>query len=248
MTLEGSMNKSIRTPWSDDFPDTVIDRKLGEATGHTMYEAAKSGDAVAALELVEDLISDEAVYALIQVIAGRDVALIPVLAEEAVGRNKIPLATALKLSSILKCNCKLNVLQLTKVSRTGGDGWHRIASQPQFGILSGEGIKSTGCYLLIDDTQTQGGTFAALRGYIEKNGGTVIGCYALTGKQYSVQLRLSEEILLELRSKYAELEPWFVQTFGYDFASLTQWEAKFILNSRKSTHEVRAAIFTARNE
>ena len=87
-----------------------------------------------------------------------------------------------------------------------------------------------------------------MRGYVEKNGGTVIGCYALTGKQYSVQLRLSEEILLELRSKYAELEPWFVQTFGYDFASLTQWEAKFILNSRKSAHEVRAAILTARNE
>ncbi len=62
---------------------------------------------------------------------------------------------------------------------------------------------------MIDDTQTQGGTFASLRGYIHANGGTVVGAYALTGKQYSVQLRLSKETFTLLKNGYSEIENWW---------------------------------------
>ena len=189
------------------------------------------------------MITDEAV-AKLRALCNLKTNIVPVLAEEAVGRNKIPAAVAVVLAHKLNANWVSDVVQTIKVSRTGGDGWYRLANQPLFDGT----VQPHTHYLLVDDTQTQGGTFAPLRGYIETNGGTVIGCYALTGKQYSVQLRLSQETLLELRSKYAELEPWFVQTFGYDFASLTQWEAKFILNSRKDVDEIRNRIVAARND
>lgn len=86
------------------------------------------------------------------------------------------------------------------------------------------------------------GTLAGLKGYIENNKGKVLGSYALTGKQYSVQLRLSKETLTELRGKYGELEKWWTKEFGYDFSKLTEWEAKFIINSRKTPDEVRNTI------
>ncbi|WP_256462116.1 hypothetical protein [Moraxella nasovis] len=39
-------------------------------------------------------------------------------------------------------------------------------------------------FIIIDDTQTQGGTFAAFKGYIEQGQSVVIVSYALTAKQY----------------------------------------------------------------
>lgn len=33
--------QQMRSEWSDDFPDTIIDRKLGDATSHPLYENAK---------------------------------------------------------------------------------------------------------------------------------------------------------------------------------------------------------------
>ncbi|MCT8846047.1 hypothetical protein GIJ74_10170 [Glaesserella parasuis] len=64
----------------------------------------------------------------------------------------------------------------------------------------------------------------------------------MTGKQYSVQLRLSKETLNQLREKYGSIEHWWTEEFGYDFSKLTEWEARFILNSRKTADEVRNTI------
>ena len=38
------------------FPKTVIDRGLGDATSHYMYEAAKAGDVESAYILAKDLV------------------------------------------------------------------------------------------------------------------------------------------------------------------------------------------------
>ena len=46
------------------FPKTVIDRGLGDATSHYMYEAAKAGDVESAYILAKDLVSDEAIAEL----------------------------------------------------------------------------------------------------------------------------------------------------------------------------------------
>ena len=58
----------MRSKWADDFPDTIIDRKLGEATSHPLYEQAKAGNVEAAYQLAKDLVTDDAVEKLRQII------------------------------------------------------------------------------------------------------------------------------------------------------------------------------------
>lgn len=230
-----------RTDWGD-LPNTIIDRKLGDATGHPLYEQAKAGDVASAYELAKDLVSDDAVGKLKALIGDKAVVFAPVHAEESTGRNMIPVAVATVLAKRLGGQVDLNVVQAVKVSRTGGNGWHRLANPPFF-----DGSIAKGNYvIMIDDTQTQGGTLAAFKGHIEQSGATVIGAYALTGKQYSAQLRLNNETLATLREHYGKIEPFWQQTFGYDFSKLTEWEAKFIINSGKSINEVRDRILASK--
>ena len=232
---------AVRTSWQDDFPNTIIDRRLGDATSHSDYLLAKSGDVESAFRLAKDLITDDAIAKLANLIGDKEVVFAPVHAEESSGRNMIPLATAHILSRRLNCLIDTTVVQATKVSRTSGNGWHRLAYPPKFdGKITGKYV------IMVDDTQTQGGTFAAFKGHIEQSGATVIGAYALTGKQYSSQLRLSAETLSELRKSYGAIEKFWYELFGYDFSKLTEWEARFIINSRKRADEVRDTILATK--
>ncbi|WP_275903691.1 phosphoribosyltransferase [Acinetobacter beijerinckii] len=231
-----------RTDWGD-FPNTVIDRSLGDATSHPLYESAKSGNIEDAYQLAKDLVSDDAINRLLGIIGERNITIVPVHAEESVGRNMIPLATAIVIAKKLGVKVDNNIVQAIKVSRTGGDGWHRLSNPPCFDGM----LNDNNHVIMIDDTQTQGGTFAALKGHVEALGSNrVIGAYALTGKQYSSQLKLNETTLSELRVKYGDLENWWKSTFGYDFKKLTEWEAKYILNSGKTVDEVRNRIIASK--
>lgn len=53
-------------------------------------------------------------------------------------------------------------------------------------------------YLMVDDFIGQAGTLANLRGWVEKQGGGVIGAVGLTGKPYSAMLNPAREQLHEL--------------------------------------------------
>lgn len=230
----------MRTPWGN-FPDTIIDRKLGDATSHPLYENAKSGDIPSAFKLAKDLISNDAVQRLKVLIGDKEVVFAPIHAEEMSGRNMIPMATAMVLARKLNQLVDINIVQATKVSRTSGDGWHRLANLPDF-----DGAIDAQYVIMVDDTQTQGGTFAAFKGYIESFNSLVIGSYALTGKQYSAQLRLDKEMLAILREKYGTIEHWWQETFGYDFSKLTESEARFIIKSGKTPNEVRDRILASK--
>jgi hypothetical protein len=95
--------KLYRTDWKK-FLKTVIDRGLGDATSHHMYEAAKVGDVESAYILAKDLVSDEAIAELEKIIDGQYTIIVPVHAEEAVGRNMIPLATSAVIAKKLFSN------------------------------------------------------------------------------------------------------------------------------------------------
>ncbi|MDF1693986.1 MAG: hypothetical protein P1U47_16550 [Zhongshania sp.] len=233
----------IRSSWAEDFPDVVVDCDLAAATGHSQYVAAKGGSMQAALEIADAIISDEAVGALKGLLNGRPAVLVPVYGIEASGANKLPLAAAVVLAARLGIQWEETIIQVTKVGRTGQDGWYRLANAPAF-----EGSLPDGTLtVLVDDTLTQGGTFASLKGHVEEFG-RVIGIYALTGKQYSRQLRLSEETLIKLRDKYGEIEEWWESQFEYDFAKLTEWEARYILHSKRTADEVRDRVIKARQK
>lgn len=218
-----------RPPWPEDFPDVVLHTRLGDATGHPDYKAAKNGDELAARRLVADVLSKDAIDKIRRIIGKREVLLTAVHAEEASGRNKIPQAMADMLGHILHQHVDDNIVQAVRVGRSGMDGFARLANQPSF---AGE-VRRDAHYFILDDTLTQGGTLAGLRGYIEAQGGQVIGASALTGKMYSAKMALSASTLSRLRVHFggSNLEAWWKQQFGYGFDGLTESEAQYLLRA-----------------
>ncbi|MDU3160040.1 MAG: hypothetical protein E7B34_31140, partial [Hafnia alvei] len=228
-----------------DFPDTVLHGRLGDASAHKDYVAAKGGDDAAARRLVADVMTRESVNELRQLLAGRKAILAAVHAEEAVSRNAIPQAMADVLSKALDLDVATGIVQAAKVGRTAQDGFGRLTNQPAF-----EGpVRTDLPYILLDDTLTQGGTLANLKGYIEDHGGKVIGASALTGKNYSAKIALAADTLRKLRDHFegTDLENWWNEQHGYGFDRLTESEANYLLRAADAD-KIRDRVLAARSD
>lgn len=241
VSTEGLPLFSRKRGWQG-FPDSVVDTNLGAQSKDPSYEAAKAGDMKAALELVSRVMSSDAEDKVRSMIGDSKPIVVSVHAEEAAGRNKIPLATAIELGDRLGLEVDTKIVQSTRAKRTGADGMARIGVQPEF---TGDVVRGAD-YLIVDDTLTQGGTIAQLKTYIEDNGGRVVGSFALSGKQYSAKISLDEQTLSQLREQYGSIEPWWRSELGYGFDGLTQSEARFILKSGLSPDQVRDRVAAAR--
>lgn len=219
-----------------NIPDTLIFHTLGRLNEHPHYPAAKAGDFKAALLAVQDLMSTIELDALTPYVEQQAI-LLPVLAQEAQGRNKLPLALALYLEHKLGLKVELGIGQATKVSRTSLSGLDRVFTVPEF---TGKALAGT-AYILLDDTLTQGGTFAALASHIQQQNAFVAGAIALTGKQYSARLNLDDALLEQLRDKHGELESTFQTVTGYNYAALTTSEGRTLCNFKPAS-EVKERI------
>ncbi|WP_241461194.1 LPD38 domain-containing protein [Aeromonas hydrophila] len=228
-----------RSPWGKDFPEVILHGRLADATGHPDYAAAKGGDDAAARRLVSDVLSPDAIKQLKKVIGNREAIALGVHAEEAVSRNAIPSAMADILGKVLGIEVDLDIMQAAKVGRTAQDGFGRLANQPSFDGA----VRADKPYLIMDDTLTQGGTLANLKGYIENRGGEVLAATALTGKQYSAKIAIDSSTLEQLRDQYdgTGLEAWWHNRFGYGFDSLTESEGRYLLRA-KDADKVRGRV------
>lgn len=230
---------TTRQPMSID--RAIIASTLGRGTGHPDYAAAKAGDREAGLRIAQVLVDDGLAQKVRVALGGRKPVIVPVVSVEATGRNKIPRAAAEVLAQRLGLETAENITQTNTPKRTELDGLDRIFAAPEF---EGEVIAGQD-YLLLDDTLTQGGTFAALASHIEANGGHVVAAVALTGKQYSAKLALSPETLTALREKHGDLESDFRAATGYGFDALTESEARYLTNFKPAT-AVRDRILAER--
>jgi hypothetical protein len=224
-----------------NIPAPLIFHTLGQLNEHPHYPAAKAGDFKAALLAVQDLMDSIALDTLKPYIEQQAI-ILPVLAQEAQGRNKLPLALALYLEHKLGLKVELGIGQATKVSRTSLSGLDRVFIAPEF---AGQAIAGA-AYILLDDTLTQGGTFAALASHIQQQHAFVAGAIALTGKQYSARLNLDDALLEQLRNKHGELENTFQTITGYDYAALTYSEARTLYNF-KPAEQVKQRILAESN-
>lgn len=84
------------------------------------YDKAKKGDFEEAMLLVDDLVIPD------KFPLKNDEILVPVLAQEQGGRNKIPLALATYLSHECGNEVELNILQSVRANHTGNDAAHRL--------------------------------------------------------------------------------------------------------------------------
>ena len=82
---------------------------------------------------------------------------------------------------------------------------------------------------MIDDHVGLGGTLANLRGYIERNGGTVVAMTTITQSRNAEKIGLTPETLNVLRSKHGQdLENYWQAVFGYGLDCLTEIEAGYV--------------------
>ena len=234
-----------RRGWSQDFPDAILGMDSATAQAHPDYAAAKAGDDAAALRLARDLVTPEYVESIKAVLGDKKPTIVPVLAVESMGKNRIPVMVANVLGERLGLPVTEDIIQSKKVGRSAGDGFHRLATKVTF-----SGPVKPGDYLILDDTLTQGGTLAELKTHIEDAGGHVVLASALTGKQYSRKLALSSDTLGQLRERFGSIENWWRDTFGHDFSGLTESEGRFLLKLKGSPRPdaVRDRILAARDE
>lgn len=216
----------MRVPWPPLFPDVVIHTDVATRDGHHGYVAAKSGDADAAFELAFDLLNDAAIDYLRELLAGQTVLLLPVVAEETLGFNAIPdamtqiLARELDLPAIAG-----EIVQTNKVGHTRAKAFQRLVTPALFG---GE-VEPEANYFLIDDHVGLGGTLANLRGYIELNGGYVVGMTALTESRDGREICLRPATLNMIWDKHGEaLDTLWQEQFGYGINCLTEVEGQIL--------------------
>ena len=235
-----------RALWGD-FPDVVIVAAQSSVKKHPDYEQAKQGNvqdaAPAAKRLAAAMLTAASLDAIGRLQLERAL-IVPVHALEGQGFNRIPAAFAELLGEKLDLEVDIGIIQINVVNHTGATGWQRLASPPLF-----EGqIVADQQYFLVDDFVGQGGTLANLRGHILHHGGHVVGAACLTGRADSSRLALTLQTLDGLRHKHGpELEAWWVETCGYDFACLTESEARYLFRV-EDADAVRARLAEARSE
>ena len=206
-------------------PKVVIAGNLGSLNNHPDYERAKKGDASAGLNVAKSLVTDKLISDVKDMIGNEKPIVVPVSSIESGGANTIPSMSSVLIAEKIGLQSDSRIKQVSSSKRTEKNGLDRIFTPVDFEGHVEKGKK----YLIVDDTITQGGTFAGLENHITENGGEVIGSVALSGKQYSGTINLDQQTLKELREKYGDIERRFIDATGYGFEGLTQSEARYIL-------------------
>lgn len=236
------IRRAERAPWGD-FPPVIRNGDLKELEKEPEYQAAKQGDKVAALALADRLVRAETVEAIRSLVGDKPAKIVPVLAKEAAGNNKIPLATAEVIGDRLGLEVEYNIVQAEKVGRTNKGADHRLAINPTF---DGD-VEPGRPYILIDDTLSMGGTIASLRGYIKNRGGQVLGAAVMTAHPGAVDLAVKPKMLADIERKHGqEMNAYWQEEFGYGIEQLTQGEAGH-LRKAPTVDAIRDRITAARN-
>ena len=115
--------------------------------------------------------------------------------------------------------------QSNYVAHTRANGWHRLVTPATF---TGTIIQGSD-YFLVDDHVGFGGTLANLRGYVEVNGGHVIGMTTLTETGGGRKIAARPETLFMLKEKHGnELNYFRQQVLGHGTDCLTDIEAGYL--------------------
>jgi orotate phosphoribosyltransferase-like protein len=204
-------------------PSASIVHSLGTLNNDPDYASAKAGNIEAAARLANRLVTKE----MVDVVNGfENPIIVGVASVESAGRNRVPLAAAARLGSMAGAEVDTEIVQSNSPKRTTMSGLDRILSRPTF-----DGNVQPGRnYVLVDDTITQGGTFASLADHITQRGGNVSAVMSLSGKAYSATISPDDGIITSVISKFGDVENEFKQATGYGFDGLTQSEARYLAN------------------
>ena len=215
---------SPTAPWRDGVEDVVVHTTLGTLKGKhaELYNKAKAGDTEAALELISKVVKPEKVKALAE--AYPEATVVPVHAEEALGRNQIPNAYAKQFEKY-GLTVDHNILQINKPFHTGSDRVGRVIRRARF---DGE-VEADKEYILVDDHITMGSTLRDLKDYIEGKGGKVVAISTLTASAGATKLRPTEQQKQQLKERGVTNEQLRELGIADSADGLTRREAQEIL-------------------
>lgn len=205
-----------------------------------LHHRAKSGDKEAANQLVSEVASPEKFQKI--GLDHSDAILLPVIADEALGHNQLPMQLAAYASKASGLEVCTDIYQSVRARHTGASKIERFLRVPQFNGPVERGRK----YVIIDDHSTQGSTISSLRQYIKDNGGLVVGYATLSASAGGTMPEISKEMLASLREKDKDgkLEEAVRTAYGFPrgFEDLTHGQARF-LSVASNAEEVKRNVF-----
>lgn len=231
-------NIKDRTPWHGSEAVVIATTNISSVQkDNQFYQGAKDGSREDAIKLVGSVFTEEYLAEIASSFTD-GVVFIPVYAEEKVSVNRIPSAMTAFLAEFFEQKTHYGVIQSNKVGHTKSSGYHRISNPALF-----EGVINPGeNYYIVDDFVGMGGTLASMKGFIESNGGNVVGFTTMLGQERSAILAVSQDTFDDLRRKHGqELEHWWIETFGYGLDRLSESEARYLLRS-DSFDKIRAEL------
>lgn len=234
-------SKAARSTGFDKASGTVVAdfKNDNPLKAHVDYKSAKAGDVAAAARLVQALVKPESIEAAKKAF-GDDVIYVPVHAEEASGRNKIPGMLAHLYSDRTGGSVDLDIMQANRAFHTGANAMERLLARAEF---SGD-VELGGRYVLVDDVTTMGGTLADLASYIRSQGGEVAGSVVLVNAMRGGMMTPISNTIRELEARHGDE---IRKLFGIEPGALTANESQYLLGFR-TTDELRARVAKARRE
>lgn len=204
--------------------------KDGAMKMHAQYKAAKGGDIAAAVKLVSYLVKPSSIEAAREKF-GADVAYVPVMAQEASGKNQIPNALASYYAEQTGGMKASGIYQTNKAYHTGADAMERLVARSEYGgkVIPGQR------YVLVDDVSTMGGTLADMASYIQSQGGVVSGAVVLTNASRSGSMAPDAKTIRSLEVRHGQA---IRELFGVEPSALTRDEAQYLIGFR-TTDELR---------
>ena len=216
--------------------DFVNDQPLKR---HPDYRAAKAGDTDAAVQVVRDLVNPESLQQARDTF-GPDVIYVPVQAEEASGKNKLPNALAMQYAAATGASVAQEITQTNRAFHTGAGAMERLMNRAEFG---GE-VQAGKRYVLVDDVSTMGSTLADMAAFIQSNGGRVVGSVVMTNAMRSGKIAPSPKTIKQLEARHGEA---IREILGIDADQLTGPEAQYLIGF-KSTDAIRTRSAKAGHE
>jgi hypothetical protein len=214
-------NRIYRSPW-DGFPDVIVQTTIAKLRSNRAYAAAKRGDEEAAFELVRALVKP-------QKIAFQFDAVIPVAQFDRGLPNALPLVYAAEITRYFDADLSLGIVQRNIVSHTGAGATTRILGQP---VFMGE-LEVGSRILIVDDVVTYGSTLANLRGWIQKQGATVVGSTTLAAAFGATKLALPESIYSRLVERFPGHAENLAKELGFTSRCFTNREARFLCGLKR---------------
>lgn len=217
--------------WPDDFAPATVFTSYDELKKFPGYYHAKKGDLQKAIKIVDNFVTEQNTSHLLAEFP--DATIVPVAAREKIGVNYLPLALAIRISSLTGMEYSDEIIAINKAMRTNQKGMYRLLNRSVFSGQVTRGKK----YIIADDMIAQGGTINDLRKFIEEYGGIVVHAIAIASGFKKIDnldskfLKIMHSTVSALYAKFGKAINDIISYYGISnqIEELTESEALYIL-------------------